>query len=219
MDDLFSQIFNTDIDNRITFSDIRRHPIFAKHFPVVAEASKILYGKKFQSKIVKKPAQKKFGDKKKEEEEDDIRTPSCMVRKKVKNFPEEKEALERKKDEIDFLRDNAEVFYESIEFMEPHVRLMLSYNLMKYYVVLLRKFKGLLNKNSLNERYPHMRWTEYVSTPEFKELVKEVDDDLNQQEMKFVTLYDECEETLKEISEINSKFKAAFDREITEKEF
>ena len=62
MDDLFRQMFDTDIDNRITFSDIRRHPIFAKHFPVVAEASKILYGKKFQpSKIQKKSVLKKFG--------------------------------------------------------------------------------------------------------------------------------------------------------------
>ena len=33
-----------------------------------------------------------------------------MMRKKDKNFPEEKEVLERKKDEIDFLRDNSEVF-------------------------------------------------------------------------------------------------------------
>ena len=64
--------------------------------------------------------------------------------------------------------------------MKPRDRLMLSYNLMKYYVVLLRKFKKMLNKDSLNERFPHMRWTEYVGTKEFKEMVKEVEDDLNQ---------------------------------------
>ena len=45
--------------------EIRRHPVFAKHFPVIAEASKILYRGKFQSKIVKggnvkKPKEKKF---------------------------------------------------------------------------------------------------------------------------------------------------------------
>lgn len=60
LEDLFRCMFDLDPDNRITFSDIRRHPIFAKHFPVVAEASKILYASKFQpSKIVLKEGKKK----------------------------------------------------------------------------------------------------------------------------------------------------------------
>ena len=37
-----------------------------------------------------------------------------MIRKKNKQFSEEKELLHKKKDEIDFLRDNSEVFYECI---------------------------------------------------------------------------------------------------------
>jgi hypothetical protein len=41
---------------------------------------------------------------------------------------------------------------------------MLSFNLLKYYIVLLRKFQAGLNKNSLNERFPNMKWNEYVST-------------------------------------------------------
>jgi serine/threonine protein kinase len=54
IEDLFKKMFDLDPDNRITFSDIRRHPVFKKHFPVVQEASKILYSKKFQpSKIIK----------------------------------------------------------------------------------------------------------------------------------------------------------------------
>lgn len=53
-------MFDLDPDNRITFSDIRYHPLFKKHFPVVNQASKILYSKKFQpSKIVKKLDPKK----------------------------------------------------------------------------------------------------------------------------------------------------------------
>lgn len=55
MEDLFKSMFELDPEKRITFSDIRRHPVFIKYFPVVAEASKILYSKKFQpSKIIKK---------------------------------------------------------------------------------------------------------------------------------------------------------------------
>ncbi len=48
-------MFDLDPDTRINFSDIRRHPIFAKHFPVVPEASRILYSQKYQpSAIIKK---------------------------------------------------------------------------------------------------------------------------------------------------------------------
>ncbi len=54
MEDLFKKIFNTSDDDRITFAKIREHPLFAKYFPVVDTASKILYGKKFQSKILLK---------------------------------------------------------------------------------------------------------------------------------------------------------------------
>ena len=48
-------MFELDTDNRITFAEIRKHPIFAKHFPEVKQASTILYSKKFQpSGIYKK---------------------------------------------------------------------------------------------------------------------------------------------------------------------
>lgn len=36
LEDLFSKIFELDTDNRITFAEIRKHPVFVKHFPVVA---------------------------------------------------------------------------------------------------------------------------------------------------------------------------------------
>lgn len=35
-----------------------------------------------------------------------------VIRKKNKTFPVEKEILQRKKDEIDFLRDNAQEFLD-----------------------------------------------------------------------------------------------------------
>ena len=58
-------MFELDVDERITFSDIRRHPVFVKHFPIVAEASKILYSKKFQpSAIIKKSVKAKPIEKK-----------------------------------------------------------------------------------------------------------------------------------------------------------
>lgn len=64
VEDLFKKIFNTNADDRITFSQIRQHPLFAKYFPVLDNASKILYGKKFQSKILMKGKEQKKAEKK-----------------------------------------------------------------------------------------------------------------------------------------------------------
>lgn len=42
---------------------------------------------------------------------------------------------------------------------------------------------------------------------------------MSQNELKFSQLYDQCEDYLKEISEINPKFKAAFTPDVEEKDF
>lgn len=84
IEDLFKKMFLLQPDDRINFSDIRRHPVFAKHFPVVAEASKILYSKRFQpSKIIKKSTINKLPNKK-TEDEDNIRGTVSIIRKKDK---------------------------------------------------------------------------------------------------------------------------------------
>ena len=41
---------------------------------------------------------------------------------------------------------------------------MLGYNIQKYYIILLRKFKAGLNKNWLNDHYPGLKWNEYTTT-------------------------------------------------------
>jgi uncharacterized protein YdcH (DUF465 family) len=96
---------------------------------------------------------------------------------------------------------------------------MLAYNLLKYYIVLLKNFKDSLNKNELNLMYPGLKWSDFVCTREFKDLIKEVNEDLSQNELKFANLYDQCESFMKEINEINPKFKAAFHQEVEEKSF
>jgi serine/threonine protein kinase len=93
IEDLFKKIFELDPDRRITFSDIRKHPVFSKLFPVIQEASKILYSKKFQpSKIIKGGVGKKVPEKK-IDEEDNIRGTMSIIRKKDKQYPMEKEIL------------------------------------------------------------------------------------------------------------------------------
>lgn len=91
---------------------------------------------------------------------------------------------------------------------------MLSYNLLKYYIVLLRGFRDSLNKNDLAQRYPGLKWTEVLSTKQFKEFFKDVDESLNQASLKLANLYDQCRGTIKEIEDINPKFAAAFGSEV-----
>ena len=46
LEDLFGKIFTLNPDRRITFSEIRRHPVFIKRFPdEIKETSKIMYKK------------------------------------------------------------------------------------------------------------------------------------------------------------------------------
>ena len=54
--DLFKKMFDPNPDKRITFSQIRQHSVFSKHFPDGAGNSKFLYDnklKKFKSNIAK----------------------------------------------------------------------------------------------------------------------------------------------------------------------
>lgn len=81
-----------------------------------------------------------------------------IIRKKDKEYPVENEILERKKDQIDFLRDNAEEFLEQREILKPEERLMLTYNLLKYYLVLLKGLKESLNVNQLDKLHPGLKW-------------------------------------------------------------
>lgn len=50
IESLFKQIFEVNTLKRINFAEIRKHPIFAKYFPDIAQASIILYNKKFKRK-------------------------------------------------------------------------------------------------------------------------------------------------------------------------
>lgn len=46
IEDLFRRIFDSDAESRIGWVEIREHPVFRKHFPVITEDSKIIYKNK-----------------------------------------------------------------------------------------------------------------------------------------------------------------------------
>jgi hypothetical protein len=70
-----------------------------------------------------------------------------VPRKQESLFPKEKHLLEKQKDEIDFLKENVFEFLEVGDVLKNHEKIMLAYNLLKYYIVLLKNFKDSLNKN------------------------------------------------------------------------
>jgi hypothetical protein len=92
----------------------------------------------------------KLSKENKKKEEELIKNPVCLVKKIDDKFSEEKGLVERKKDEVDFLRDNSEIFDSCVGYLKPHERVMLAYNVLKYYIVLLRKFKKTLNEETLS---------------------------------------------------------------------
>lgn len=52
-------------------------------------------------------------------------------------------------DEIYFLNYCVEALYEARHFLDSHHRLMVSYNIKKYALILLRNYKQSLNKKAL----------------------------------------------------------------------
>jgi len=47
LEDLFKRMFEIDGSKRITFSEIRKHPVFALHFPNVDNVVDQIYGSAF----------------------------------------------------------------------------------------------------------------------------------------------------------------------------
>jgi hypothetical protein len=71
------------------------------------------------------------------------------------------------------LSDNAEIFFTCGDILESREALMLSFCLKKYYIILLRKYKGgLYNLEYLNSKWPHARWGDYVRSPDFDKRAK-----------------------------------------------
>lgn len=61
--------------------------MFVKYFPVTDNASKILYGKKFQSKIVQKAKELIKSKNPKMEDDDNVRITYSKIKPKDKKFP------------------------------------------------------------------------------------------------------------------------------------
>lgn len=84
--------------------------------------------------------------------------------------------------------------------------LALTYNLIKYYVILLREFSRNLKPEILEKKYPNMKWREFIKTSEFNAIRLQTKNSLDEGEKKVLMLYDECRDVLHRIKPVNPTF-------------
>jgi len=71
--------------------------------------------------------------------------------------------LERTKNTILFITDNASAIYKC-DLIEIPDRIMLAYTLLKFSIVKLKQFKTKLVEDKLEEDYPGHDWKAYLSS-------------------------------------------------------
>lgn len=104
-------MFEINADKRITFSDIRSHPVFKKFFPnQIDEVSQILYSKKIKIKDAKIPRNTVPQMKNTESENVDLRQSLAIYISNSEKYPKEKEFIYHKNSEIEFLYNNYKEF-------------------------------------------------------------------------------------------------------------
>ena len=55
---------------------------------------------------------------------------------------------------------------------------MLIFNLLKYYIILLRQFKMDITPGRLEKTYPNKKWEQYCKGKQYEEIVEEVNQDI-----------------------------------------
>ena len=101
------------------------------------------------------------------DEEDTILLRST-IRPKNKEFPNEKDFLQRKNDEIEFLSDNYKEFKNSKGILKLIESTPLCYNLLKYYIILKRKFLSELQSGAFIKQYDKFNMKGFANTKDFR---------------------------------------------------
>lgn len=170
MEDLFRKMFAVNIDKRITFAEIRQHPVFRDCFPNPSAESKILYNNKFTSGRQKKGlrgVENKLGQKLNEIQHGLLS--SVVDEEAVAELPRERELLKLEVEEIGFLWN----MVEELQIVEKQIgsnkSLIFAFNLVKYYIILLKQhLRGLTTANySKKHKALKLDWHAMFATPEF----------------------------------------------------
>lgn len=72
--------------------------------------------------------------------------------------------------------------------------LMFAYNLIKYHIILLKRYLNQLTSSHYNKKYSHLKleWTRYFHLPEFNNHKIETAQKLSKAEMTFLPIYQKC---------------------------
>lgn len=95
----------------------------------------------------------------------------------------------------------------------------LCYNLVKFYIILKKKFINDLKSGNIAKEAPQLRLKEYIKTLSFKKQYKEFGEELENGIFHFDNLYSQCQDCLEEIAKINNKFNDSFTSSVAESEF
>lgn len=55
---------------------------------------------------------------------------------------------------------------------------MVIFNLLKYYIILLRQFRKDITLEQLEKSYPNKKWEQYCKSNQYQEMAEEVDQDI-----------------------------------------
>lgn len=86
--------------------------------------------------------------------------------------------------------------------MSPEEIYTLRYNLIRYYLYLLKGFLKNMTPEFLSKE-AELKWDEFLKTKEFKDMMKEYRNEEENAELKMEALYDQCMENIEEIKSFN----------------
>jgi hypothetical protein len=105
---------------------------------------------------------------------------------------------------VKFLHDSEEDL--SLNLNIDHSEIMaFRYNVLKYYVMLLRQLLDSLRPDVFEKKYPKCKWKEFFKTSEFSTLKREISDLLGKAEIKVSEAYDKCKSELQTVRKFNPK--------------
>ena len=113
------------------------------------------------------------------------------------------------------LKQNYETFANCCgSALQEEEKLMLCYNLLKYYIILLRQLRSSLSCKSLALEYPKFQWEEFLQSSCFLRFRQEVESDLQYSLIKYNITYHQCKVMIGQILQLNPSFGESFSYDV-----
>ena len=165
MEDLFKRIFDVETSQRITFEQLKNHPVFADGPQRVIEEER---PRRLSGDSLKRPSTPLNSPKLIPD------LPSGGVRpRNPSNFQTECKILELQCEQVELLQQ----IVREMEAIEDKVGtvpcLVLAYNLQKYQIILFKKLLSQQKTSFYVSKYPRYQWASFFESEEYQTLRKE----------------------------------------------